>query len=337
MMDEQDSIPTYHVLALSGGGYRGLYTATVLAGLESALGQPLARHFDLICGTSVGGLLAMGLALEIPTSDLQGIFKDHGGAIFDSRKGMRKLLGFWKMAKHSNEGLKHVLAPHFEGRTVGDLKHRTLVTSVNYATGAGQFFKTPHHPRFELDHSMPLMDVALATTAAPGYFPIVRNSRGVFADGGLVGNAPGLFGWHEVVTFLEPSRSAKVRVLAIGTMSTGATIRGDAKLDAGILDWRGDLLGLMFSAQESSVNYMLGHILGADYLKVDDAVTPQQSMDIRELDVVSEAAKQTLLARGAAAAQRTLGLAAFQPFRDHIAAQPGFFHGPNKNREIRRA
>ena len=54
--------PTYHVLALSGGGYRGLYTATVLSELEAVLGRPIASHFDLICGTSAGGLLALGLA-----------------------------------------------------------------------------------------------------------------------------------------------------------------------------------------------------------------------------------------------------------------------------------
>jgi patatin-like phospholipase/acyl hydrolase len=54
-------IPTYHVLALSGGGYRSLYTATVLAELEIALGRPIASHFDLICGTSAGGMLALGL------------------------------------------------------------------------------------------------------------------------------------------------------------------------------------------------------------------------------------------------------------------------------------
>lgn len=332
-MTEEASSPTYHVLALSGGGYRGLYTATILKELESTLGHPLARHFDLICGTSVGGLLAMGLSLEIPTMELQGIFKNHGDAIFNSRQGIRRLLGFWGMAKHSNEGLKSVLSPYFDGKTIGDLKHATLITSVNYATGAGQFFKTPHHPNFRLDHSIELMDVALATSAAPAYFPIVRNSRGVFADGGLVGNAPGLFGWHEVTTFLDSTKSARIRVLAIGTMSTGATIRGNAKLDAGILNWRGDLLSLMFSAQESSVDHMLRHILKNDYFKIDDPVTPDQSEDIKKLDVVSEAATHTLVARGVAAAQRTLGHSHFQPFIRHIAAKPDFYYGPNKNRE----
>jgi patatin-like phospholipase/acyl hydrolase len=59
-------VPTYHVLALSGGGYRGLYTATVLAELEAVLGRPIASHFDLICGTSAGGMLALGWPRKSP-------------------------------------------------------------------------------------------------------------------------------------------------------------------------------------------------------------------------------------------------------------------------------
>ncbi|NEK79583.1 MAG: patatin, partial [Xanthomonas perforans] len=81
----------------------------------------------------------------------------------------------------------------------------------------GQFFKTPHHPSFELDHRLKVMDVALATAAAPVYFPLARNERGVFADGGLVGNAPGLFGLHEARHFLAKDPSVQVRVLSIGT------------------------------------------------------------------------------------------------------------------------
>ena len=71
-------IPTYHVLALSGGGYRGLYTATVLAELETVLGRPIASHFDLICGTSAGGMLALGLAAEIPAIELKALFEERG-------------------------------------------------------------------------------------------------------------------------------------------------------------------------------------------------------------------------------------------------------------------
>lgn len=324
-------IPTYHILALSGGGYRGLYTATVLSELEKALGRPIASHFDLICGTSAGGLLALGLAAEIPAVELKTLFEEHGSRIFGCRTLWRRATGFWWNAKHSSNGLGVVLKERFGETTVGELKHRVLVPAVNYSTGRGQFFKTPHHPTFELDHHMSLVDVAVATAAAPVYFPLARNARGVFADGGLVGNAPGFFGLHEVRTFLAPDAPAvRIRVLSVGTMTIGATVRGDANLDRGFMQWRGSLFDLVISAQESSVDYMLRQSLQDDYFLIDDKATPDQSRDVKALDRVSKASTNTLRDRGVHAAQRALGDPKFQPFRAHRAAAPTFFHGPNK-------
>jgi len=215
--------------------------------------------------------------------------------------------------------------------TIGDLKHRVLIPTVNYSTGRGQFFKTPHHSSFELDHRMKLADVALATAAAPVYFPLSRNERGVFADGGLVGNAPGLFGLHEVRTFLAPNQQAQVRVLAIGTMTIGATVRGGASLDRGFCKWRGGLFDLVISAQESSVDYMLRQSLGENYYQIDDKATPDQSLDVKSLDRVSVGATNTLRDRGIHAAQRALGDPLFKPFRAHQANAATFYHGTNKN------
>lgn len=322
---------TFHVLALSGGGYRGLYAATVLAELETALGRPIASHFDLLCGTSAGALLALGLAADIPAAELKSLFEQQGVRIFGNRSLARSVFGFWLTAKHNSSGLHEVLTERFADLTVGHLKHRVLIPAVNYTTGRGQFFKTPHHPSFELDYKMRVVDVAMATAAAPVYFPLARNDRGVFADGGLVGNAPGLFGLHEVRTFLAPRQDVRVRVLSIGTMTIGATLRGSAGLDRGFGRWRGSLFDLVISAQESSVDYMLRQSLGEDYFQIDDKATPDQSQDIKALDMVSTASTNTLRDRGTHAAQRTLGDPKFQPFRAHRADAPIFFHGPNEN------
>lgn len=329
--EKGDEAPVYHVLALSGGGYRGLYSAAILRQLEEALGAPLARHFDLICGTSAGGLLALGLADELPAASLQALFEENGTKIFDSRTGLRKLVGFWTRAKHSADGLTQVLQSTFGDTTIGDLKHRVLIPAVNYSTGKGQFFKTPHHPSFELDHRLTLVDAALATSAAPTYFPIARNPRGTFVDGGLVGNAPGLFGLHEIRTFFPSGEHAKVRVLSIGTMTNGATMPGGASLDRGISQWGDSLFSLVISAQESSVDYMLRHILKQDYMSLDEKPTPDQSEDVKRLDMVTPAATNTLKDRASHTFQRAIGDPQFRVFREHIAAAPQFFHGPNKN------
>jgi len=329
--DNSAEIPVYHVLALSGGGYRGLYTATILRELEETLGQPLAQHFDLICGTSAGGLLALGVAAEIPAVELQAMFEKEGKRIFGTRNWWRRLTGFLFKAKHSNAGLHEVLTKKFGSKLIGDLRHRVLIPAVNYSTGKGQFFKTPHHVTFERDHHLTLVEVGLATSAAPVYFPIVRNGRGAFVDGGLVGNAPGFFGLHEIKTFLVGDGPAKIRVLSIGTMTNGATMKGDTKLDRGLLQWRESLFDLVISAQESSVDYMLRQVLGDDYVSLDEKPTPDQSGDVKKLDQVTEAATNTLKDRAAHTFQRALGDPRFQPFRCHRAKPATFYHGPNKN------
>lgn len=323
----------FHILALSGGGFRALYSATVLKYLEAQLGAPLASRFDLICGTSAGGLLALGLAAEIPAADLQAMFQDHGDRIFNTRSGLRKLLGGLKMsAKHSADGLRGVLEENFGLLTIGDLKHRVLIPTVNYSKGSGQFFKTPHAPQFSQDHMHGLVDVGLATAAAPTYFPLHQiGEEGVFADGGLVGNSPGLFGLHEAYHVLNvPRGTGCARVLAIGTMTLGATKRGASGLDWGILNWGASLFDLVISAQEQSVDSMLKHLLASDYMRIDDLATPDQSRDIAKLDMVTPQAIEVLTTRGTQAARRALGDPGFDPFRHHVAAPPVFFHGPNK-------
>lgn len=117
-------------------------------------------------------------------------------------------------------------------------------------------------------------------------------------------------------------------------MTIGATVRGAASLDRGFFKWRGGLFDLVISAQESSVDYMLQQLLGSNYMAIDDKVTPDQSRDVEALDAVTPGSTNTLRDRGTHAAQRTLGDPRFAPFRQHLAAVPTFFHGPNKNDQV---
>src|SRR5690349_18309534 len=70
------------ILALSGGGFRGLYTASVIEQLEARTRVPFGRHFDLIAGTSIGGIIALALAMEKPASQIVQLFTEHGALIF---------------------------------------------------------------------------------------------------------------------------------------------------------------------------------------------------------------------------------------------------------------
>lgn len=275
----------------------------------------------------MGGILALGLAREIPAENLKQLFLDHGRDIF-SRRAV--LGGMVFLAKHNNKGLKSALVSQFQDAIVGDLDHSVLVPAVNYVTGLAKVFKTPHHPKFETDHETSLVDVAMATSAAPTYFPIYATPRGKFVDGGLVANAPGLLGLHEADMYFGIDEE-KIHVLSIGTMSVGCTIRGNSALDIGFARWQNRLFDLMISAQESVTDFMLKHRLGDRYFRIDDAVQPDQAEDIRRLDKVSERTIDTLTARGVDRAQYVLGDQKFRVFREHLAAPPTFFHGRKKN------
>lgn len=329
-MEAQIKNKPFHILAISGGGFRGLYASTVLEELEASIGAPLASRFDLICGTSVGGLLALGLALEIPTSQLSEIFTKHGKAIFSSRGLLRRVIGFWVQAKHGNKGLREVLKKRFASQLLGELKHPVLIPAVNYSTGKPQLFKTPHHPLFETDHRMKIVDVALATSAAPVYLPVAKNERGRFVDGGLVANSPGALGLHEARQFF--GRDANdVRVLSVGTMTLNNALSSNQFLDRGFLMWREKLFDLIISAQESTDDYMLKHELKDRYLRIDSLPGKDQAGDVEKLDKVSKAAIDTLQVHGRDSARHALGDARFAPFREHTPAPVRFFHGPNKN------
>jgi hypothetical protein len=114
-------------------------------------------------------------------------------------------------------------------------------------------------------------------------------------------------------------------------MSIGATVRGSASLDRGVLGWGADLFNLVLSAQESATDYMLQQCLGDDYYVIDDKATPEQSRDINKLDRVTPGSTRTLKNRGMHSAQLALGQDKFAAFRSHLAAPVQFFHGPNKN------
>ena len=98
--------PRFQVLSLSGGGYRGLYTAKILADLEQEIGGPIAQRFDLIAGTSIGGILALAVAMEIPAEQMVKLFEQHGQEIFKRR------LSLWGIvrAPYSPEPLKRLLS-----------------------------------------------------------------------------------------------------------------------------------------------------------------------------------------------------------------------------------
>lgn len=297
----------FRVLALSGGGYLGLYSAAVLAGLERRLGEPIGRRFDLVAGTSVGGIMAAAVALEVPLSDVVELFVQHGASVFSPRAlptgAVGRLLDLSRSVlgpKYGAAPLREQLQRHFGSATFADARHPLVVPAVNLSRGLTKVFKTPHAPTSRGDEAVRLIDAVMATCAAPAYFPSVTIDGELFADGGLFAVAPDQVALHEVEHFVGVAPE-QVRMLSVGTALRGYRPAGPLDEDAGAVGWlaRGRLILTLMAAQQQHVQAMMEDRLGARYLRLDAAWPPEAALSI---DVATPEAAWVLIGL----AERTL-------------------------------
>jgi patatin-like phospholipase/acyl hydrolase len=303
----------FQVLSLSGGGFLGLYGLTVLAELERETGRPIARSFDLIAGTSVGGIVALGLAAEVPAEQLKALFEARGTRIFSEREAPQSLLAKVRdlmrglfAPKYAATALRQALDDTFADRTIADLRHRVIVPAVNLSKGRPQVFKTPHHPTFRRDLKLRVVDVAMATSAAPTYFPLAPIGDELFADGGLYANSPDLLALHEAEHFLKVP-AEDVRMLSIGTTTAQFSFSHRAGLRLGLLKWAMGqrLVHVILSSQQLHVDYMMKHKLGERYLRIDELQSSEQQRDLA-LDIANSDAQRTIRAIAQGSVQRVL-------------------------------
>ncbi len=289
----------FRILALSGGGYLGLYTAVVLARLEQELGEPLGRRFDLIAGTSVGGLLAIALAFEVPMAAVVELFHARGEEVFSARRlpsgAMTRLIDLTRSVmgpKYSGTALRAELRTLFGERTLAQAQHAVVVPAVDVSRSVTKVFKTPHVPASQGDESCKAVDVAMATSAAPAYFPSVPIAGRLYADGGLFAVAPDQVAMHEAEHFMGVD-PAQVRMVSIGTATAGYQPSEELDPEAGAVGWLTDgrLILTLISVQQQHVQAIMEDRLGDRYLRLDARWPATAGLGI---DVATPAAASTL-------------------------------------------
>jgi len=172
------------VLSIDGGGIKGVFPASFLASVEESLGDKVSNYFDLIVGTSTGGIIALGLGLGMTAKDILKFYEELGPSIFHGSI-ISKLIGRLYSSKYNQKPLNDALINTFGQKKLGESTKRVVIPSLNLETGEVHLFKTAHHPRLEKDYKMCAIDVALATAAAPTYFPTFQSSYGIpLVDGG---------------------------------------------------------------------------------------------------------------------------------------------------------
>ena len=250
----------------------------MLEALESKAGRALNEVFDVIAGTSVGGLIAAGLALQIPAGEIRGAIESHGPTIFDQRLGVgnfrlevtNPLKSLYK-AKYPQQPLKAAVEAIFgvaADESLARINTPLLLVTVNAGTGLPLILKS-RGLAGDTACGMALKDALLATTAAPTFFPPHFAKGETFVDGGLIANAP------DLVAVTETSRNfgceaRDLRVLSVGTASTPHEVTSIDRAP-GLLSWlfaRG-LVQLTLTAQEELAVDQCSVLLRDRYLRLD--------------------------------------------------------------------
>src|SRR5260370_7451650 len=160
----------FQVLSLEGGGILGIFTAALLAGLEQDLGHPVLSHFDLVVGTSTGGIIALGLGCGMTAGQIAELYVSEMKTIFPGPRRLRSARQLVR-SKYRPGGLETVVRRVFGDRVLGESQIPLVIPSFDLGENKVSLFKTPHHERLRRDWKVPFWQVAMPPTAAPPSFP----------------------------------------------------------------------------------------------------------------------------------------------------------------------
>jgi patatin-like phospholipase/acyl hydrolase len=289
------------ILSVDGGGIRGIIPAMVLVEIERQTGRPACELFDLIAGTSTGGIIALGLTVpgeEQPdgkrrprwrAQQLVDIYASDGPRIFHrSLLRMIETVDGLLEEKYAASGLEAVLQQYLGDATLSQALTKVLITSYDIQKHEPFFFKSfQPSPRTapnlrsdapkpassaspELPTDYPMRVVGRATSAAPTYFEpqdVVASPPGatppdyVLVDGGTFANNPAMCAYAEA---RRNYPDADVLIVSLGTGRLPESISFDQAKDWGLIHWARPLLGVMMDGSSTAIDYQLDELLGFD-------------------------------------------------------------------------
>jgi len=277
------------IISLDGGGIKGILTARIMERLEAAQPGWIAQA-DIFAGTSTGGILALALASGMSATECVDLYRLNGKAIFASRGIGDALAGGLDeifRADYAQDGLRGVLEKTFGDKKLKDLKKRVLIPALDFRRWCPKFFDK------EQDGEERIVDVALATSSAPTYFPSHGWAAGqdvtCYADGGLFANNPS----DSALAYASAAGSdiSKARLISFGTGATAppapkAMLDGQAQLDWGYNQWilSGPhyLLSALFDGSVAASHFRSREQLGERYCRVQPALDGHVEMDDHE-------------------------------------------------------
>ena len=239
------------ILTIDGGGIKGVFPASFLSAIEETTGKKISDYFDLIVGTSTGGIIALGLGIGFSAKELLEFYEQLGPEVFKGNR-LARFLRSMGISKYSNTSLRKALEEKFADKKLGESKNRLVIPSLNLENGEVHVYKTAHHQRLQRDYKEKIVDIALATSAAPTYFPTYSSASGIpLVDGGLWANNPMGLAVVEAIGILEWPRD-QLKVLSIGCTTEPMNIKWARRFPMGKAYWGFKVADLFMSAQSSA-------------------------------------------------------------------------------------
>jgi hypothetical protein len=276
---------SFRILALDGGGLKGAFTAAALACWEKHTGRRIVDHFDLVAGTSTGGILAIGLGLGLSAEQMLEFYMKRGPVIFPVTRFRSRI---WHVLRHLYRPkysqtllLRELEDAYYSGGRpllMNDSQCRLVVPAYHAVAGASHVFRTPHHPDLTTDANTQAAHAALATAAAPTFFTAAKVhsmvTQSSYFDGGVWATSPTMAAIIEAVCFLRIPLE-RLDVLSVGTTDEPFTVSNQTR--AGILGWiwRKRILDLLMSVQqESSLKLSRQLTTASRFLRVNVSTVP---------------------------------------------------------------
>jgi len=264
----------FRILSIDGGGIRGMIPALVLAELERLTGRPVSELFDLIAGTSTGGILALGLARPAPdggpafsAAEMVELYEREGGTIFSRSIWHRaRALGNAFEEKYPSAPVERVLQRYFGETRLSEARTNLLVTGYDIEERRPFFFKS-HNAKKDPADDFLMREAARATSAAPTYFEPAKvpaaTPKGYQAlvDGGVYANNPAMCAYVEALCKWSPE---SIVLLSLGTGEAIQPIPYKSAKDWGLVNWAQPILNVVFDGVSDTTDFHLQSLAGQD-------------------------------------------------------------------------
>lgn len=260
------------VLAIDGGGVRGLIPAIVLAEIESRTGRRVGDLVDLIGGTSAGAIIACGLTRPdpLPAARIADLFERESARIFD-RSLLKRVTSVNGLLdeRYESDGLVQTLTDHLGTARLADAAPALLLTAYDLQRRRAMFLRR--------GDDLSMVDAAHASSAAPTYFEPVPVNGMTLIDGGVFATNPAMCAFAE-----EAGRTEFL--LSLGTGEQTRPLPYEQVRDWGQLEWARPVIDVVFDGIADAVDEQLSRLLGDGYVRLQTPL--DEASD--ELDDASE-------------------------------------------------